>query len=136
MNPVALLSTSAVHFLIIPLWSEYTVEEDSSNSRGSSSLPLLLYHTKHRSTHQPPLVPLRSPSCPPFLRDPCDLCSVTAQRPCSGCQGDDLGGPQTDTHTHTHTHCGKGERSIFYYTEGGEGLGGRGREGARRVALQ
>lgn len=52
------------------------------NTQGSRTVPTLmapliyLSYTKHCSTHQPPLVPLWSP----FSCDPCDLCSVTAQR--------------------------------------------------------
>ena len=141
VNPVALLSASSVHFVIIPLWSEYTVDQDSSSSRGSSSLPLLLYHTKHGSTHQPPLVPLRSLSCPPFSRDPCDLCSVTAQRE------DPMlrlprrwpwRAPVRHTHTHSSTdtlaYTLRQRRAIDILLY--RGWRGGGREGARRVALQ
>lgn len=116
------------------------------NAQCSRTLPALVAHliclpyAKHCSIRHPPLAPLQSPFLSPFSCDPCDLCSVTAQR-----EDPMLRLPWqwpwrasvSRTHTHTSTDTlaytlRQGRRSIFYYTEGS--VGGVG--GAMRVVLQ
>lgn len=96
---VELDQTQYTGFLIMRLCLEYTVERDSSNPRGSS----YLCKSKHCSARQPPLVPLHSP--PLFFSShvtplTCALWQRSERTPCSGCHGNDLGGPQSDIVVH------------------------------------
>lgn len=74
----------------------------SLNTQRNRALPALvapllcLQYTKHRSAHQPPLVPLFT-----WPLWPCALWQHSERTPCSGCHSDDLGGPQSDTHSST-----------------------------------
>lgn len=74
----------------------------SLNTQWNRALPALvapllcLQYTKHRSAHQPPLVPLFT-----WPLWPCALWQHSERTPCSGCHSDDLGGPQSDTHSST-----------------------------------
>lgn len=125
VNSVA-LSTSAAMFLG---GSESTVEDDTCSPRGSSALSPVHQTRQHSATPScPPIVPL-------FSCDPCDLCSVTAQR-----EDPMLGLPwrwpwrppvrHAFTDTLAYTLRQRRAIDILLYREGGEG-GGRGKSHCR-----
>lgn len=147
VNPVALLSTSSVYFLIIPLWIH--------SGRGQLQLSWLLFSTSTTLPHQAPQHS-STPSCPPtipllspFFMWPLwpVLCDSTARGPhAQVAKAMTLEGPsQTHTYTHTltlvhrHTRLHTAAKASDRYSiirRVARGWGGRGREGARRVALQ
>lgn len=93
-----------------------------------------IWNTIHCSAHQPPSCPPTVPLVPLFMWPPWPvLCDSIVRRPhAQVAMAMTLEALVRHTHrpqTHSLTHCGKGKRSIFYYTEGGNG-------GERRIALQ